>query len=67
MKPVLIWIGITLAGQVIGFSFWLGKLSQRVSSLSNDIPHIRDKIDELHGKVSHIEGRLRQRDENSEQ
>jgi len=66
MKPVLIWIGITLAGQIAGFSYWLGKLSQRVSNLSNDLPHIRQeisdlrqKMDDLHSRMSYLEGTIK--------
>jgi len=68
MTEVLIAIAVTLVTQLIAFSFWLGKLSQKVSGLCNDVPNIRREINELRSndigdlsqRVSYIEGELRQ-------
>jgi len=66
MQGTLIYILVLLVGQLVAFSFWLGKLSQRVNNLSNDLPHIRQeisdlrqKMDDLHSRMSYLEGTIK--------
>lgn len=67
MTEPLISVTVVLVIQLLGFSFWLGKLSQKVSSLCNDISNLRNDISELrtnelkdlNQRVSYIEGELR--------
>jgi len=66
VNDVVIGIAVTLVIQLLAFSFWLGRLSQRVNNLSNDLPHIRQeisdlrqKMDDLHSRMSYLEGTIK--------
>jgi len=71
MTEVLIAIAVTLVTQLIAFSFWLGKLSQRVSGLCNDMSHIKQEISDLRNndiynlgeRISYLEGTIKRNSE----
>jgi len=71
MTEVLIGIAVTLVAQLLCFSFWLGKLSQRVNSLCNDMSHIKQEISDLRSndiyslgeRISYLEGTIKRNSE----
>jgi hypothetical protein len=54
---------VTLVAQLIGFSFWLGKLSQKVSSLEKYMRETKEAFCPSHIKVIEALTRLDERHE----
>ena len=56
-------IAVLFGAQLIGFSFWLGSLSQSIKELKNDLSHIQkdmkytaDRLDDINTRLSYLEG-----------
>ena len=69
MTVALVGIAFALLLNILGFSFWLGRLSSKVDSMANDTLHIKesvalmqDNMQELSSRISYIEGRLKERE-----
>ena len=69
MTGALIGVGVALLLNILGFSFWLGRLSSKVDNLANhltqiqkDITEMRDNTADLASRLSYIDGRLKERD-----
>ena len=59
----LVGIAIVLLAQLIGFSFWLGGLSQSIKELKNDLAHlttdiklISEELKDINTRLSYLEG-----------
>lgn len=74
MVEALIAVAAILLVNILGFSFWLGRLSQKVDALCNSVSHLRDEVSslrdndlmELNRRVSYIEGVIRRQNPDSE-
>ena len=51
MTEALTGIGIALFLNVVAFSFWLGRIHQKVSQLCNDTSHIREDIRRIYRRL----------------
>lgn len=60
MPQILPFVGIAvlLGVQLIGFSFWLGNLSQRIKAQANDLNHITKDIKLISEELKNINTRL---------
>ena len=65
MTEALIGVGVTLFLNIVAFSFWLGRIHQKVNHLCNDMSHVRedikrlsDRLDEYGERISKLEGKL---------
>lgn len=68
MEGALIGVGVTLFLNIVAFSFWLGRIHQKVNEICNDTSHIREdirhiyrRLDEYGERIAKLEGKVEER------